>query len=334
MTHTIPFQLFLKNVLSLDKILDGSMPLPRETFGLANLCKGVKDMVRHSALPGVTIETEYEESAMLLRGAAMQLNLMLLNLVSNAAKFTTEGRIVLSATVLEETAAGAKIKFSVTDTGPGIPADKQRSIFEMRSQTGGLVSQSKGFGIGLNVASKLAVLMGAELCLKIPVERGMGSEFSVTLMLGKAETVAEVEKAADILAPPQGLRVLIVDDGKLNQKLLSRRFTKGVFKDLRWSVEVAVNGEQALEMMEGGSEFDLIVMDENMQETGGVLLGTETTKLIREREEEKGKGKRAVIVGHSGNCTDEDKERGKKSGQDWYVSLPINPSSPLPCRRS
>jgi len=88
---------------------------------------------------------------------------MLLNLVSNAAKFTESGSVILSANLLRDDASVSEIKFAVTDTGPGVPKDKQKSIFGMRSQTGDTASQSKGFGIGLSIASKLAQLMGGEL---------------------------------------------------------------------------------------------------------------------------------------------------------------------------
>jgi len=225
----------------------------------------------------------FESTDMLLIGAPMQLNLVLLNLVSNAAKFTTKGAITFSVTVEEEASDWAKVKFAVTDTGVGIPIDEHESIFEMRSQTGGLVSQSKGFGIGLNIASKLTGLMGGRLEVKSPVKDGKGSEFSFTLSLKKAAEQHKVEEGveegeaglAPIVAPPMHLRVLIVDDGKMNQKLLRRKFEGGVFEALRWSVDIAINGEQALEKIDAGGEFDLIVMDENMRETGGRLLGTE-----------------------------------------------------------
>jgi len=284
-------------------------------------------MTRHSEQPGVTRVDGFESTDMLLIGAPMQLNLVLLNLVSNAAKFTTKGAITFSVTVEEEASDWAKVKFAVTDTGVGIPIDEHESIFEMRSQTGGLVSQSKGFGIGLNIASKLTGLMGGRLEVKSPVKDGKGSEFSFTLSLKKAAEQHKVEEGveegeaglAPIVAPPMHLRVLIVDDGKMNQKLLRRKFEGGVFEALRWSVDIAINGEQALEKIDAGGEFDLIVMDENMRETGGRLLGTEVTKLIRSRE---GRERGVIIVGHSGNSTWEDKERGRVSGQDAFWEKP------------
>jgi len=321
--------LFLKNVLSLDKILSGTMALPCKAFNPAELCQAVKTMSKHSVQQGVTIEAVCEEAEVVLCGAPLQLNLMLLNLMSNAAKNTAQGRIVLGATVVRETGNVVDIKFSVTDTGPGIPVDMQKGIFGMRSQTGGVAEQSKGFGIGLNIASKLAVLMGSELLVKSPVADGKGSEFSFTMSLEKGEFTEGEDEAVEKVEPPVGLRVLVVDDMEMNRKLLKRRLEVGVFKDLMWQVELAFTGEQAIELMDAGRVFDLIVMDENLQDEGGVLTGTETTRLIRERElmksiegDEAGEKERALIFGFSGNCTPEDQARGRESGQDWFWAKP------------
>jgi len=311
------------NVLSNDKILAGTMALPSVIFCPVKLCAKVKNMTRHSPKSGVNYTADFEHAKKMLYGAPMQLNLMLLNLVGNACKFTTEGEIVLSAAVLEETEKNVKIKFSVTDTGPGIPKDKQRDILELRSQTGGLESQSKGFGIGLNITSRLAVLMGGHLEVRSPLQDNKGSEFSFAIVLKKAEEVEEeVEKVEkmELFTPPIRFRVLVVDDSQMNQKMMGRRLVAGELKELEWAVEFAFTGEEALKMLAGGSVFDVIVMDENMQDAGGELLGSDTTRLIRDREA--GVGQRAIIVGHSGNSAEEDRKKLKKSGQDWFWAKP------------
>ena len=115
--------------------------------------------------------------------------------------------------------------------------------------------------------------------------------------------------------------MLVVDDVKMNQKVLTRRFSQGVFKDLDWTVDVADNGENALEKLDGNDEFDLIIMDENMQEAGGVLLGSETTALIRKRE--RADAHKVLIIANSGNCTGADREMGRKSGQDGFWEKPL-----------
>ena len=317
-------QLFTRNSLSSDKMLNGLMKLASVLFSPANMCAVVKEMTRFLLPPGVTLEVECPNTQLALLGAPTQLNQMLLNLVSNACKFTTEGSIVLSATVLEETEKQVKIKFAVTDTGSGVPKDKQTGILELRSQSGDSESQSKGFGIGLNVTSRFAVLMGGSLEVRSPVTDNRGSEFKFTLMMTKTEKVAEEEVVTEVAkeqrAPLMKLRALVVDDSKMNQKMMGRKFMIGDFKDLKWDVDYAYTGEEALKMVEGGGMYDVIVMDENLQDSGGVLLGTDTTRLIREREAVG--GKRALIVGHSANQTEADVKKGRESGQDWFWAKP------------
>ena len=314
-------QLFMVNVLSNDKILAGTMALPSVLFFPAKLCSEVMNMTRHSPKTGVNYKADFPEAEVALLGAPTQLNLMLLNLVSNATKFTTEGSIVLGATVLEESEKEVTIKFAMTDSGPGIPEDKQQGIFDLRSQTGGLESQSKGFGIGLNITSRLAVLMGGQLEVRSPLQDDRGSEFSFTLVLKKAEKVVEKDVAkVKLFTTPIRFRVLVVDDIEMNQKLMGRRLVAGELKELEWTVDFSFTGEEALKMLEGGSVYDLIVMDENMQDAGGKLLGSDTTRLIREREA--AGGARVIIVGHSGNSADEDKKKLKECGQDWFWGKP------------
>ena len=297
----------------------GPVVLASVIFSLSALCTAIKDMSRFLLKPGVVLEVECPNTQLSLLGAPTQLKQMLLNLASNACKFTTEGSIVVSATVLEETEETATVKFAVTDTGLGVPKDKQKIIFELRGQTGNAESQSKGFGIGLSVTSCFAELMGGALEVRSPVANDRGSEFSFTLELTKTEEevakkVAKEVVAKELLAPLVNLRALVVDDSKINQKMMGRKFKIGDFKDLKWEVEFAYTGEEALKMLEGGGVYAVIVMDENLQDAGGVLKGTDATRLIRVREG----GERAIIVGHSANQTEADKEKGRASGQDLF----------------
>jgi len=126
-------------------------------------------------------------------------------------------------------------------------------------------------------------------------------------------------KRRRLLLSPMGLRVLVVDAIQINQKMMARRLAGGELKELKWKVEFANTGEEAMQRLEGaGGGFDVIVMDENMQSADGVL--TDTTKLIRSSEE--GGEERTIIVGLSGNCTDEDKEAMLRSGQDLFWEKP------------
>ena len=192
-------------------------------------------------------------------------------------------------------------RFAVTDTGPGIPQDKQQSIFSLRSQSGDAASQSSGFGIGLSIAKQLTYLMGGELGVASPVQAGAGSEFSFSLQLRRAGLLqidvggggGGPQQLESVSEPPLNLVVLIVDDVAMNRRMMKRKLTTGPFEELNFSVSDAATGEGALELVDAGRDFDLIITDENMQDAGGVMTGTELTRKLRER---KG-GKKALIFG-------------------------------------
>ncbi|GMH82238.1 hypothetical protein TL16_g09191 [Triparma laevis f. inornata] len=329
-------QLVLESILSLDKLLNGSQKLHIQDFKPAKVCSEVLVMTQRSVKTGVVIK--FEELNVLdeyVMGAPTQLKLMLLNLVTNASKFTVEGTINIILEKVSETEIDATYRFSVSDTGPGVPKALQAYIFGMRQQSHDESGDAKGFGVGLSVASKLTSLMGGELNLESPLSGGDGggSEFSFILSFKKSNrapgslvesTESSSGNSSDIPNPPTGLFVLIADDSEMNRKLLKRTLTTGPFKKLSWTVDLAASGEETLEMCgeEEGKKYDVIIIDEFMVEGGGTLLGTEVTKQLRQRK----KYQAAVIVGCTGNCADEDLAKSLESGQDVFWGKPVPPA--------
>ena len=332
-------QTLLHSILSLDKMLNGTLPVPKEMFKPAQLMYEIERMNKHAAEEGIQVAfegsgREDDEACTTLEGAPTQLKLVLLNLVGNAIKFTHRGKIRLSWKKEEETEKDMVVKFSVEDTGVGIPADQRESIFAFRKQIGEIEAQTKGFGIGLSVAFKLVQMMGGELKVRSPVREadadgGVGSEFYFNLRLKKREVQAiQRKRTFSEVEELQNFRVLVVDDAFVNRKLTSRLFTAGKFKELKWTANVAKTGEQALEMIEAGTEgrrYDLVIMDEDMEEGGGTLKGTDATRVIRRRERERGitGRERSLVFGFSGTDTEEQREKSKESGQDMFWCKPI-----------
>ena len=229
-------QLFTRNSLWRAKVLNGLVELASVFFSPVKLCAEVTKMMRFLLKPGVTLEVVCPNISLALLGAPMQLNQMLLNLVGNAWKFTTEGSVVVSATVLEETEEReetVRIKFAVMDTGLGVPKDKQQITFELRGQTGDSASQSKGSGIGLSFTSGFAVLMGGALEVRSPVANNRGGEFSFTLELTKTVEVVKEVVTKELQTPLMNLRALVVDGSKMNQNIMGRKLMGGAFKDLK-----------------------------------------------------------------------------------------------------
>ena len=222
---------------------------------------------------------------------------------------------------------------AVTDTGPGVPLALHPTIFEMRAQADDAAISSQGFGIGLSVSHRLVSLMGGDLTLVSPVVEGKGgSVFGFEVAFKKstrlADELADADRTDSTSATSassteiEGLRVLVVDDAEMNLKLMKRKFVTGAFAALSWTVEVASNGEECLEMAkEGlakeGRAFGLFVIDEHMGETGGVMLGTEVSRELRKI------GSDAVIVGCTANCSEQDRKKSEDSGQNLFWPKPV-----------
>jgi len=374
--------LLLKSIMDLDKIMAGNQELPREDFIPAKVCGDALAINKHAAKPGVTVSVSAApEAEFVFIGAPTQLNLVLVNLMSNALKFTKEGNVVLSVYVVEEGVEDEEdsddeeegnqpemmttLRFAVTDTGVGVPREQQESIFGMRGQAGNETSKAKGFGFGLFVAHELVERMGGKIKLQSPIgegDGGGGSRFSFDIRVHKSASLLsptttgaglsdslksrlesessglhqalvatkEEEEREEVMfgevLTMKGWRVLVADDSELNLRLLARKFASGPFEKLGWKVETAPTGEEALAKVgetsgrEGeGRRFDLVVFDENMQPEG-LLLGTEATRMLRKED------KRVLIVGCTGNSTDDDRKRSKESGQDLFWPKPAPPS--------
>jgi len=325
--------LVLESILSLDKLLNGSQQLRIHDFKPAMVCSEVLAMTQRSVNTGVEIKVEkvnvLDEYVM---GAPTQLKLMLLNLVTNACKFTIKGTINIVLKKESESNMDATFRFSVSDTGPGVPKALQAYIFGMRQQSDGESGDDvKGFGVGLSVASKLTSLMGGELVLASPFGGAEGgSEFSFVLSFKKSNrapgslvesTESSSGASSDNQNPPTDLLVLVVDDSEMNRKLLKRKLTTGPFGKLNWAIDLATTGEETLKKCgeEDGKEYAVIIIDEFMAEAGGTLLGTEVTKLLRQRK----RYEATVIVGCTGNCTDEDRSKSLLAGQDIFWGKPV-----------
>jgi signal transduction histidine kinase len=345
----------LRSVLSLDKLLQGKLALPIESFSPRDVLIEVERMSASAVNTGTVVvnDTPGNWKDGRVMGSPTQLSLVLLNLVNNAAKFTETGQITLACKKVKESKEDGTItvRLSVADTGAGIPLAMQHAIFGFREQTGDARARSKGFGIGLSVSRRLVELLGGELKVKSPLREadgvgGVGSEFSFELTMKKVIEEGQCEHTEDrehrttaitelstrewnAEFQLQAWRVLVVDDGNVNRKMFQRKFTTGIFGELGWTADSARTGEEAMEMIWGGSDgariYDLIVLDEYLEEAGGKLTGSETTKKIREREREMlwGGNKALIIFGCSGNCTEEDAIRSRRVGQDWFWQKPI-----------
>jgi CheY-like chemotaxis protein len=241
----------------------------------------------------------------------------MINLVGNAVKFTPGGSIVIAVECESQDVAQARMRVSVHDTGPGIPAAKLESVFDKFSQVDGSTTRKYGgTGLGLAISKQLVELMGGSIA--VSSRFGEGSTFSFTLPLKLAASphasapVARSEKYAAMAVRLGGtpIRVLVAEDNIVNQKVAARMLQKlGARPDL------AANGREAVEMF-GLLPYDLIFMDCQMPEMDGYAA----TREIRRRE---GPNQHVPIVAMTAEALAGCREQCLAAGMDDHLAKPV-----------
>lgn len=280
------------NILDFTKLQAGRVPRKLSAVNLRkDLTAGLFSFATVARAKGVDfiidIWEDVPEHIVIDKVRGMQI---ILNLVSNAVKFTEKGSVTVEIKALELNGEQATIFFAVRDTGIGIPEDKRMSIFEPFHQGGANISMKHGgSGLGLSIASMLVAGAGGELKLKSRV--GKGSEFSFVLRVGipeDGEICCEEENYSpeELLA---GRKVLIVDDNAVNLLVASRTFEK-------WKIghAIARHGEEALDRVQE-EDFAVVLMDLHMP----VMDGYQATRAIRNLGDEK--FRRLPIIALSGS---------------------------------
>jgi len=243
-----------------------------------------------------------------------RLRQVLINLIGNSIKFTErEGGITLFVELEDRVADSVLLQFNVTDSGIGIPEDKQKRIFEAFSQADASTTrQFGGTGLGLSIASQLVGLMGGNIGLNS--EPGKGSNFHFTArfdVIAEEQEQEQEQQTTESITFARPLQILLAEDNVVNQKLVVRILEKVGLK-----VTVAQNGTEAVELSEA-QDFDIILMDIQMPVMGGI----EATSVIREKE--RASGSHIPIIALTANAMAGDKKQYLSCGMDAYVSKPF-----------
>ncbi len=315
----------LNDILDFSKMEAERMELEREPFEIRRCLRAAMQTVEAQARTK-RLDLILSPAANLpeyVTGDALRLRQVLLNLLSNAVKFTEKGRVELRAEPDEGAAPGTvMLRFSVTDTGDGIPADKLEVIFQAFRQVDGSTTRKYGgTGLGLAICSRLVNLMGGRIWAQS--HPGRGSEFSFTARFGLAQPpvgreAIEESGQLSVLAHAvrhggaRRLRVLVAEDNSINQRLMVR-----ILEKLGHDSEIAEGGDQALAMI-AQRHFDLVLMDVQMPGLDGV----EATRRLRERERDKG-GHLPVLM-LTASAMAGDRERCLAAGADGYLSKPLD----------
>ncbi len=244
-----------------------------------------------------------------LIGDPVRLHQIILNLVSNAVKFTNKGRITVSVRLLQEDTESATIEFAVTDTGIGIPENKINKIFENFQQASSGTSRVYGgTGLGLAIVKQLVEPQGGTIRVESKV--GEGSTFSFVLSFRKTvgETLLETE-IMELDTKPKNIRILVVEDIALNQLLM-----KTILEDSGFECEIASNGRIAVEKLKIKA-YDIILMDLQMPE----MTGFEATEYIRNTMNSK-----VPIIALTADVTTVDLAKCKAVGMNDYIAKPVD----------
>jgi signal transduction histidine kinase/CheY-like chemotaxis protein len=318
----------LNDVLDFSKIEAGRLELTPIEFGLR---QHVEETTRIFSVAAreKNLRLEVSTDARVpdrVVGDPDRLRQVLVNLIGNAVKFTAEGGVRVAIEIESESADAAVLHFAVSDTGIGIPADKQNLIFEaFRQADGSTTRKYGGTGLGLAICLRLVNMMGGSI--RVESQPGKGSTFHFTCRFGLVRD-PEGAKPTDGISlrnmltavgthhadvePRPRLRILLAEDNLINQRLVTRLLEKRGH-----SVERAGTGREALEWTERES-FDLIVMDVQMPDMDGL----EATTVIRERERET--GGHVPIVALTAHTMKGDRERCLEAGMDNYINKPID----------
>lgn len=267
----------INDILDFSKLQAGAFTFEKTGFRLSQVISMLTEMMLPKSTEkgiklSVTIDKNIPDH---LIGDPTRLNQILLNLAGNAIKFTEKGEVKIQIRTLMEDEKNIELKFSVIDTGIGIPVRHLNSIFEAFTQaTSHTTRKYGGTGLGLSIVKQYVEKQGGVISVQSKV--GAGSVFWFTLKFGKDQrtnfpetTPHEEEFCPEI----EGLNVLLVEDNRLNQILATK-----VLNGWNWNVELAENGLVAIEKLEK-QDFDLVLMDIQLPE----MDGYEATRYIRKR---------------------------------------------------
>src|SRR5579863_2905862 len=278
----------LNDILDLSKVEAGKLEVETVKFSLRDLLHQTLEPIKIRAASRSLnflchVDDRVPEALM---GDPGRLRQVLTNLAANAVKFTASGQVEIRAEALDRDDATALVRFSVADTGIGIPVEKQALIFEAFRQAERTTSRRYGgTGLGLSISARLVELMGGKLVVNS--ESGQGSTFSFTLSMADAGCRSLSFPAAPPCPVHTGealrCRILLVEDHPVNQRLALQLLDK-----LGHDVTVASNGLEALAIYRQG--FDLVLMDVQMPEMDGIVA----TRAIRGQE--RGSGRHLPIV--------------------------------------
>ena len=301
----------INDILDLAKVDAGKMTFEQTLFKpAASITAMIHLFETKIQEKNLKLKKEYDDKIpRVLIGDPVRLHQIILNLVSNAVKFTSKGEITISAVLINEDEEKATVEFSVKDTGIGIPEDKIEHIFENFQQATSETSRLYGgTGLGLAISKQLVESQGGTINVISKPEEG--SVFSFVLPFRKTNAEVELEKVMNILTSKvHKAKILVVEDITLNQLLM-----KTLLDDFGFEHDIADNGRIAIEKLQKKS-YDIILMDLHMPE----MNGFEATEYIRRKM-----NSQIPIIALTADVTTADLNKCTAVGMNDYISKPLD----------
>jgi signal transduction histidine kinase/CheY-like chemotaxis protein/HPt (histidine-containing phosphotransfer) domain-containing protein len=306
----------INDILDLSRIESGMMHIESLPFNLRELLDSLATMMNVKAKNrGLYLRTEVEDSIPEnLKGDAVRLTQILMNLISNALKFTHEGGVSIKLETADTKDKTIFIRFTISDTGIGISPEKQKTIFDRFQQAQTETTRRYGgTGLGLSIVKQLVEIQNGSIMVES--EPGKGSIFTVVLpfQIAAEEEIASIMPRPVLVAEPllQKIKLLVAEDNLMNQKLIHHLMEQ-------WQIDfdIVSNGAAAVESLrQKASEYNMVLMDIQMPEMDGY---TATEKIRYDLNLS------IPIIAMTAHALAGEKEKCLSAGMDDYISKPLN----------
>jgi CheY-like chemotaxis protein/HPt (histidine-containing phosphotransfer) domain-containing protein len=312
--------LLINDILDLSKMEADQLVLEETDFDLAEVLKSTMSLMNLRAHEK-SLSLVYNlapEVPTLLAGDVMRLRQILLNLIGNAIKFTERGEVALRVEHEPGSSEPGLLRFSVSDTGIGIPLDKLDAIFKSFTQVDSSTSRKYGgTGLGLTISKRLVELMGGRIWVESVSDQGTTFYFTARLRLRTGTAMpareARTQPAPRVIAgTDREVHVLVADDSIHNRMLL-----QAYLRSARYLVDIVENGAEAVEKVQTG-HYDVVLMDMQMP----VMDGYTATRCIRQWEQSRNRGPLPIIA-LTAYALSGDRNKCLEAGSTDYLAKPI-----------
>ncbi len=308
----------INDILDFSKINAGKIEFIQSEFNLRELLKGTLQLMQVKATEKKISLTSVIDFHIkdILSGDPIRLNQIITNLVSNALKFTENGKVTIDVKLVEAGESKCKLRFKISDTGIGIPENKLKTIFDSFEQADNNKRRQEGTGLGLTIVKQLVELQGGNIHVKSKINEGSEFVFELTFNISEFQYHKQEKEAPVVIEQKDfsSINILIVEDNKVNQLLVKNMLKKFGFSKF----DCAENGRTALDILKKNT-YHLILMDIQMPEMDGYEITEEIRKNFPSPICE------TPIIALTADASEKEKMRAREAGMNDYVVKPYTP---------